>query len=152
MTYLTALRWESRLVIAYILLLVGGLFVSAPLVILIGAALAVMCIMRIRPDYAHTTPLGSVVAVLPPLSIGLVLFGLIQSWMGRVGFGPLMRMSVTTALGTLVGMAATDLPIMVTPLLTLTALLSAVLREYAPANMYLAPVGVAALVLALSVA
>ncbi len=146
MSYVGVLRWESRLVITYLVVGAALSVISLPLAILLGTGLAATFMLRIRRDYTHTTTIGSVLGVIPPLAIGLVLFGLVQTWMERVGFGPMMRISVVTALGTAVGMQATGAPLALLPLLALTALLTATLREMGPANLYLVPIGVAGLV------
>ncbi len=126
--------------IGLLAILVVGLHVSVIGTIVIGLAIAAYLTLNLRSDYLHTSPLFTIVAFLPPLSLGTVTFGLLQTWMERVGFGRKMRIAVTTAFGTYIGVIVFGAPPTLWPLFVLLSCTVSVTREFLPKDMYLLPI------------
>jgi len=150
--YLTAARWESRLVIGFIVLsaaacglcftghfLVPLKTLAAALVIVSGTAIALVLSTRIRRDYLHINPFFAMLTILPPLGFPVILSGLIQTWMERVGFGRSMRLVICVALGFAVVAAFHPPNTYVVVVLIIVVAATVLLREFAPANWYLVP-------------
>ncbi len=155
--YLTALRWESRLVIAFISigsisLLIAALIgreviwiVTACLVIL-GTVLAFWLRRTIREDYLHISGYMVMFYALPPFSISVIFAGMIQTWMHRVGFGTTMRVAVVTTLATIISSALLGFDPQASAIVCTLAISTSLLREYRPSGEYLAPVGIATVI------
>lgn len=104
--YLLMRRWETRLVIAWIVMISIGvlcLFVSMALAqwislltIAIGVLLYLLLSSAVSPTYSGTTGAAKMIFALPPMMISALFFGVLDRWMRRVGFGVKMRVGVTS--------------------------------------------------------
>lgn len=155
--YLTALRWESRSVIAFISIGIISLSIAAmfgrdamwivtAVLVILGTVLAFWLRRTIREDYLHISGYMVMLYALPPFSISVIFFGMIQTWMNRVGFGSPMRLIVVTTLATIISSALLNFDIVSTAVVFAIALSSSLLREFRPSGQYLAPVGVATII------
>ncbi len=156
--YLAALRWESRLVVtllvatpvAYVVALRDGhktVLLTTILVALIGTLLAYGLRRTLRKDYLHIGGVWLVLGILPPFCFGAIIFGMVQTWMQRVGFGMKMRIGVVTTLATLLSaMMISDSTALIAVFL-LVNFVSALVRERAEQNWYLVPCSVLILVM-----
>ncbi|MBL0321036.1 MAG: hypothetical protein IPP80_01405 [Ignavibacteria bacterium] len=152
--YLTALRWESRSVIAYIsfgiisfsvaaLISRDAMWIVTAFLVILGTVLAFWLRRTIREDYLHINGYMVMLYALPPFSISVIFFGMIQTWMNRVGFGTPMRVIVVTTLATVISSALLNFDIVSSVVVFAIALSSSLLRELRPSSQYLAPVGIA---------
>ena len=118
--YVFGLRWETRCVIAFIVLTFSGIvtmlyadasatgLIRSSLIVL-GTALAAVLRHFLRDDYLHTTSSTTLLALIPPISVATVYAGMLSSWMQRVGFGTVIRVTVTSLL--LWGVVASAFPL-----------------------------------------
>jgi len=149
-TYVSGLRWETRLVITYIVFAccavvtmlnvepVAAYIVLGTLCIL-GTALAATLRSLLRDDYLHTTPAMTAVALVPPFSLATVHVGMISSWMQRVGFGVPMRVGVSSLLLWSVVSVGLHCSLGESALLLAASITTAALRNLAPMSLYLVP-------------
>ena len=156
--YLTALRWESRLVItllvatplAYFVASLGGhktVLLTTILVALVGTLLAFGLRRTLRKDYLHIDGVWLVLGILPPFCFVAIIFGMVQTWMERVGFGLKMRIGVVTTLATLLSTMIISDSIALIAVFLFVNFVSAIVRELAEPNWYLVPCSVLILVM-----
>ena len=130
-TYVSGLRWETRLVITYIVFACSAVVtmlnvepVAAYIVLgtlcIVGTALAATLRSLLRDDYLHTTPAVTVVALVPP-------------------FGAPMRIGVTSVLLWLVVSVGLHCSLAESALLLAASITTAALRNLAPTSLYLVP-------------
>ncbi|HLP27837.1 MAG TPA: hypothetical protein VK147_04290 [Candidatus Didemnitutus sp.] len=155
--YLTALRWESRLVIAFISIGIISLSIAALIgrdvmwiitacLVILGTVLAFWLRRTIREDYLHISGYMVMFYALPPFSISVIFAGMIQTWMHRVGFGTPMRVAVITALATIISSALVGFEPTASAIVFILAVSTSLLREFRPSGEYLAPVGIAIII------
>ena len=148
--YLAALRWESRLVIsllittpiAYISASFSGpnaVWCVTAMLALVGTLLAFGFRRALRKDYLHIDGVWLVLGILPPFCFAAIIFGMIQTWMERVGFSLQMRVSVVTTIATLLAVVIISDNIALIVVFLLVSFVSALLRELADQNWYLLP-------------
>lgn len=118
--------------------------VLAILMIAVGTLLCVSFRTHIHAEYLHLRGIDKTLALLPPLSIAMILNGLVQSWMMRVGIGRLMRLIAIPLL--LVGLTFGFTSDPATAVLVfLLACASSILRELKKPNLYLLPIVLASM-------
>lgn len=149
-TYVSGLRWETRLVIMYIVVASCAVvtmlnvepiaaYIVLATVSVVGVALAATLRALLRDDYLHTTPTITVLALLPPFSLATVNIGMISSWMQRVGFGMPMRIGVTSVLLWLVVSVGLQSSPSESALWLAASVTSAMMRNMGPRSLYLIP-------------
>ncbi|MBK7032166.1 MAG: hypothetical protein IPH85_07725 [Ignavibacteria bacterium] len=152
--YLTALRWESRSVIAFISIGIISLSVAALIsrdvmwivtacLVILGTVLAFWLRRTIREDYLHIDGYMVMLYALPPFSFSVIFAGMIQTWMNRVGFGTTMRVAVVSILGTIIPSALFGFEPTTSAIVCVVAVSTSLLREFRPSGEYMAPVGLA---------
>lgn len=152
--YLTALRWESRSVIAFISIGIISLSIAAmfgrdamwivtAVLVILGTVLAFWLRRTIREDYLHIDCYMVMLYALPPFSFSVIFAGMIQTWMNRVGFGTTMRVAVISILGTIIPSALFGFEPMTSAIVCVVAVSTSLLREFRPSGEYMAPVGLA---------
>lgn len=148
--YVFGLRWETRCLIAFIVLTFVGIVTmiyadtfASSLVLgsltVVGIAIAITLRQLLREDYLHTTPTSTIVALIPPISMATVYVGMISSWMQRVGFGTFMRVAVTSLLLWSVVAVALPLTTFESTLVLLTSAATSILRQITGPSRYLLP-------------
>ncbi|MCX6139976.1 MAG: hypothetical protein NTX15_03970 [Candidatus Kapabacteria bacterium] len=110
--------------------------------IIAGTILSLLVKRYIRSDYLHLEGVWQILALLPPFSVSMIFFGMIQTWMQRVGFGVSMRVTIVTTLGTILAGLAMSSNLTQVAMVFTVAFCSSVLRERASSGWYLIPVGV----------
>lgn len=148
--YVVGLRWETRCVIALIVLTVVGIvammyadaFASGLVLsclIALGIALAITLRQLLRDDYLHTTSAVTLISLIPPVSLATVYVGMLSSWMQRVGFGTFMRVAVTSVLLWSVVAVALPLTTLESTLVLLASATTSILRQITGPSRYLLP-------------
>lgn len=149
-TYVSGLRWETRLVIMYIVVaccaVVAMLTVEPIAAYVLLAALGIVGIVLaatlrslLRDDYLHTTPATTLLALVPPFSLATVHVGMVSSWMQRVGFCAPMRIGVTSLLLWSVVSVGLHCSLEESALLLSASVTTAAMRNLAPTSLYLIP-------------
>lgn len=107
MEYLLARRWETRLMITWIVLtfLTAGTSLMSPVLSLscalttlaVGLLLHVVTSTFITPSYNGLSGASRMIMGLPPVMISALYFGMLDRWMKRMGFGRTFRTWVPAA-------------------------------------------------------
>lgn len=149
--YLMARRWETRLMITWIvmtflvpvcaLLLPGALTLMAVVTLVGGLCLYLMLSAFITPTYVGLDGPARIMLGLPPVMVSALYFGMLDRWMKRMGFGRGFRFWVTS--GAAVCFIGPFVPALASPLLVIGALLSAYLRARGNAPAGFLPAAVA---------
>ncbi len=148
--YVLGLRWETRLVISYLVVTFAALptmlnvevvvsrIILATLIVF-GSGLALALRSLLRDDYLHTSAASTLVVLLPPVTPATVYVGLISSWMQRVGFGVVMRVAVTSTLLWSVIAAGMQLSTAQSAVVLAASLATSVARQLLGSSRYLLP-------------
>jgi hypothetical protein len=148
--YIHGLKWETRFVISYIVVtcmaVLGMIYADATVaaiilttLIVLGISLAGVLRSLLRDDYLHTSSFATVLSLIPPFAFVTVYVGVLTSWMQRVGFGPLMRIAVTSLMLWTVIAAGFRISTAESAVVLSTSVLSAVVRQVAGPSFYLLP-------------
>lgn len=148
--YVFGLRWETRCVVAFIIVTFVGIVtmiyadaLASSLIlgslIIVGSALALSLRQLLRDDYLHTTSATTIVAMVPPISLATVYVGMLSSWMQRMGFGMFMRIGVTSLIVWSVVAGSMSLSATESTLVLVTSVSTSVIRQAAVRSWYLVP-------------
>lgn len=148
--YVLGLRWETRLVISYLVATFAALpamlnveavvsrIILATLIVL-GSGLALALRSLLRDDYLHTSAAWTLLSLLPPVTPATIYVGLISSWMQRVGFGVVMRVAVTSTLLWSVVAAGLQLSTTQSAVVFATSIATSAARQLLGSSRYLLP-------------
>jgi hypothetical protein len=149
--YLMARRWETRLMITWIVMtflvpfcavLRPGAVSQLGVVTLVGGLCLYLVVSTfITPSYIGLEGSARLLLGLPPIMISALYFGMLDRWMRRMGFGRGFRFWVTSVAA--ICFVGPFVPALASPLLIVGALLSAYLRVRGNSSTGFLPAGVA---------
>jgi hypothetical protein len=148
--YIHGLRWETRFVISYIVvtcmavlgMIYADTIVSAIILttlVILGMSMAGVLRSLLRDDYLHTSSFATAISLIPPFAFVTVYVGLLTSWMQRVGFGPFMRIAVTSLMLWSVVAVGFRVSTAESAVVLSASVMSAVVRQLAGPSFYLLP-------------
>jgi len=145
--YILARRWETRLMISWIVVCVltacGAMIaphVAAAMAIItitLGLVLYTAFTAFITPNYVDLEGQSRLLLALPPVMVSALFFGILERWMRRMGFGSTFRVCVTA--GVVVLLTGPFVPAAAAPLLLIGSLASALLRMRTKSALALLP-------------